>query len=148
MTKSELIDAMAARGDLTKARAELVVNCVFDEADRLFKHGEPKLACEAREASPVDAIVIFEPPEVEPVAGELGSQPAIANQQLAGMTITRSSGIPSFTFATSLLPTIAAATSKCMVALQRLLRPRPIAAVAPHRGDIGDVVLRHRKIVG
>ena len=30
MTKSELIDAMAARGELTKARAELVVNCVFD----------------------------------------------------------------------------------------------------------------------
>ena len=30
MTKSELIDAIAARGDLTKARAELVVNCLFD----------------------------------------------------------------------------------------------------------------------
>ena len=30
MTKSELIDAVAARGGLTKARAELVVNCVFD----------------------------------------------------------------------------------------------------------------------
>ncbi|MBK7400332.1 MAG: integration host factor subunit beta [Myxococcales bacterium] len=30
MTKSELIDAVAARGELTKARAELVVNCVFD----------------------------------------------------------------------------------------------------------------------
>ncbi len=30
MTKSELIDAMAARTQLTKARAELVVNCVFD----------------------------------------------------------------------------------------------------------------------
>ena len=30
MTKSELIDAMATRSDLTKARAELVVNCVFD----------------------------------------------------------------------------------------------------------------------
>ncbi len=30
MTKSELIDAIAARADLTKARAEMVVNCVFD----------------------------------------------------------------------------------------------------------------------
>ncbi|HSQ67203.1 MAG TPA: HU family DNA-binding protein, partial [Polyangiaceae bacterium] len=30
MTKSELIDAMAARANLTKARAELVVNCIFD----------------------------------------------------------------------------------------------------------------------
>ena len=30
MTKSELIDALAARSELTKARAELVVNCVFD----------------------------------------------------------------------------------------------------------------------
>ena len=30
MTKSELIDAIAARGELTKARAEQVVNCVFD----------------------------------------------------------------------------------------------------------------------
>jgi integration host factor subunit beta len=31
MTKSELVDALAARRtDLTKARAELVVNCVFD----------------------------------------------------------------------------------------------------------------------
>jgi integration host factor subunit beta len=30
MTKSELIDAIAARANLTKARAETVVNCVFD----------------------------------------------------------------------------------------------------------------------
>ncbi len=30
MTKSELIEAIAARGELTKARAEQVVNCVFD----------------------------------------------------------------------------------------------------------------------
>lgn len=30
MTKSELIDAIAARAHLSKARAELVVNCVFD----------------------------------------------------------------------------------------------------------------------
>jgi len=30
MTKSELIEAIAARGELTKARAEMVVNCVFD----------------------------------------------------------------------------------------------------------------------
>ena len=30
MTKSELIDVIAARAGLTKARAEMVVNCVFD----------------------------------------------------------------------------------------------------------------------
>jgi integration host factor subunit beta len=30
MTKSELVDAIAARADLSKARAEMVVNCVFD----------------------------------------------------------------------------------------------------------------------
>ncbi len=30
MTKSELIDTLSVRGSLTKARAEQVVNCVFD----------------------------------------------------------------------------------------------------------------------
>jgi integration host factor subunit beta len=30
MTKSELVEAIAARADLSKARAEMVVNCVFD----------------------------------------------------------------------------------------------------------------------
>ncbi len=30
VTKSELIDVIAARAGLTKARAEMVVNCVFD----------------------------------------------------------------------------------------------------------------------
>jgi len=30
MTKSELVEAIAARAELSKARAELVVNCVFD----------------------------------------------------------------------------------------------------------------------
>ena len=40
MTKSELIEAIAARGELTKARAELVVNCVFDAMTDALKHGE------------------------------------------------------------------------------------------------------------
>src|SRR6201746_2933280 len=40
MTKSELIDAMAARGELTKARAELVVNCVFDTMTEALQRGE------------------------------------------------------------------------------------------------------------
>lgn len=40
MTKSELIDAIAARGDLTKARAELVVNCVFDAMTEALAKGE------------------------------------------------------------------------------------------------------------
>ena len=40
MTKSELIDAVAARGELTKARAELVVNCVFDTMIEAMRQGE------------------------------------------------------------------------------------------------------------
>ena len=40
MTKSELIDAIAARGDLTKARAELVVDCVFDAMVEALQRGE------------------------------------------------------------------------------------------------------------
>lgn len=40
MTKSELIDAIAGRGELTKARAELVVNCVFDAMTEALEHGE------------------------------------------------------------------------------------------------------------
>src|SRR5580765_3147422 len=40
MTKSELIDAIAARGDLTKARAELVVNCLFDAMTEALQRGE------------------------------------------------------------------------------------------------------------
>ena len=40
MTKSELIDAIAARGELTKARAEMVVNCVFDAMTEALQRGE------------------------------------------------------------------------------------------------------------
>ena len=40
MTKSELIEAIAARADLTKARAELVVNCVFDTMTEALKQGD------------------------------------------------------------------------------------------------------------
>jgi integration host factor subunit beta len=40
MTKSELIDAMATRSELTKARAELVVNCVFDAMTEALERGE------------------------------------------------------------------------------------------------------------
>lgn len=40
MTKSELIEAIAARGDLTKARAEMVVNCVFDAMTEALQKGE------------------------------------------------------------------------------------------------------------
>ena len=40
MTKSELIDAIAARADLTKARAELVVNCIFDAMTHALRQGE------------------------------------------------------------------------------------------------------------
>jgi integration host factor subunit beta len=40
MTKRELIEAMAARAELTKARAELVVNCVFDAMAEELQRGE------------------------------------------------------------------------------------------------------------
>ena len=40
MTKSELIDAMATRSNLTKARAELVVNCVVVARTEAFQQGE------------------------------------------------------------------------------------------------------------
>lgn len=40
MTKSELIDAIAGRGELTKARAELVVNCVFDAMTQALQRGD------------------------------------------------------------------------------------------------------------
>ena len=40
MTKSELIEAIAARGELTKARAELVVNCVFEAMTEALQKGE------------------------------------------------------------------------------------------------------------
>ena len=40
MTKSELIDAMAAKSQLTKARAELVVNCVFEAMTEALQKGE------------------------------------------------------------------------------------------------------------
>ncbi len=40
MTKSELIEAIAARGELTKARAEMVVGCVFDAMIQALQRGE------------------------------------------------------------------------------------------------------------
>jgi integration host factor subunit beta len=40
MTKSELIDFIASRSELTKSRAELVVNCVFDAMTEALERGE------------------------------------------------------------------------------------------------------------
>lgn len=40
MTKSELIEAITARGEITKARAELVVNCVFETMTQALQRGE------------------------------------------------------------------------------------------------------------
>jgi integration host factor subunit beta len=40
MTKSELIEAITTRGEITKARAELVVNCVFDTMIEALQRGE------------------------------------------------------------------------------------------------------------
>ena len=40
MTKSELIEAITTRGEITKARAELVVNCVFDTMTESLQRNE------------------------------------------------------------------------------------------------------------
>lgn len=40
MTKSELIDSIAQRAELTKSRAELVVNCIFDAMTEALERGE------------------------------------------------------------------------------------------------------------
>ena len=40
MTKSELVEAIAARANLTKSRAELVVNCVFNSMIGALQEGE------------------------------------------------------------------------------------------------------------
>jgi len=40
MTKSELIEAVAQRTKITKSRAELVVNCVFDAMTSALEEGE------------------------------------------------------------------------------------------------------------
>lgn len=40
MTKSELIEAVARRSNITKSRAELVVNCVFDSMTSALERDE------------------------------------------------------------------------------------------------------------
>jgi len=40
MTKSELIEVISANGELTKARAEMVVNCIFDSMVHALQAGE------------------------------------------------------------------------------------------------------------
>lgn len=40
MTKSELVEAIAARANLTKSRAELVVNCVFNSMVESLQQGQ------------------------------------------------------------------------------------------------------------
>src|SRR5262245_5576533 len=40
MTKSELIEAVAQRSNITKSRAELVVNCVFDAMTAALERGD------------------------------------------------------------------------------------------------------------
>ena len=40
MTKSELIDAVARSSQVTKSRAEQVVNCVFDSMTRALERDE------------------------------------------------------------------------------------------------------------
>ena len=40
MTKSELIEAVAVRSNITKSRAELVVNCIFDAMTAALERNE------------------------------------------------------------------------------------------------------------
>ena len=40
MTKSELIDTVAQRSEITKSRAEQVVNCVFNAMTAALQNGE------------------------------------------------------------------------------------------------------------
>ena len=40
MTKSELIEAVAQRSKITKSRAEMVVNCVFESMTAALERGE------------------------------------------------------------------------------------------------------------
>jgi integration host factor subunit beta len=40
MTKSELIDAVASQANITKSRAEQVVNCIFDSMTDALAKGE------------------------------------------------------------------------------------------------------------
>ncbi|MDD9936930.1 MAG: integration host factor subunit beta [Myxococcales bacterium] len=40
MTKSELIEAVSQRSKITKSRAEMVVNCVFDAMTAALERGE------------------------------------------------------------------------------------------------------------
>jgi len=40
MTKSQLIDIVAVRTNITKSRAEMVVNCIFDAMTEALNKGE------------------------------------------------------------------------------------------------------------
>ena len=40
MTKSELIDSLAEKTNVTKSRAEMVVNCIFDSMTEALKDDE------------------------------------------------------------------------------------------------------------
>ena len=57
------------------ATGPVVLDHVQEEPDRLLEHRPPQLVVERREAAAIDAVVLLEPAEVEPVAAELGGQP-------------------------------------------------------------------------
>ena len=52
----------------------IVLDEVDEETDRLFEHRSPQLVIECREPRAIDAVVLLEAAEVEPVAAELGRQ--------------------------------------------------------------------------
>ena len=56
----------------------VVADDVEDEADRLLEHRAAEFVVEGLEAAAIDAVVLLEPAEVEPVAAELGRKAADA----------------------------------------------------------------------
>ena len=56
----------------------VVANDVADEPDRLLEHRVAQLVAELGKALAIDRVVLVEAAEVEPVASELGGQPARA----------------------------------------------------------------------
>ena len=93
MTKSELIDALAERSNLTKARAELVVNCVFDAMTQALERGE---GIEIRRISPSSRKVI------RSSLADRRTSTAIARTPLAGVDGWRANSIQFSTVVTSL----------------------------------------------
>src|SRR5258708_1825724 len=77
MLRKQRVDECAIGVEKIEHRTILADN-VDEESQRLFEHRPAELVREAGEALAVDAVVLFEAAKLEPVAGELGGQPAHA----------------------------------------------------------------------